>query len=80
MRNKRILALLLVVLLASLVLVIPAAAEGNACDAVGYHGYMYGYFVRNDHADGNGYFLGPWIGHRQSCHATPPKTPYWAGN
>lgn len=80
MRNKRLLALLLVVILASLILVIPAAAEGNACNAVGYHGWMYGPYVRNEHASGSGYFLGPLVGHIQSCYATPPKPPGWAGN
>jgi hypothetical protein len=80
MLKKAILALLLVFILASIVIVIPVSAGGNACDAVGYHGYMYGYFVRNEHADGNGYFLGPWIGRMQSCYNQPPKAPYWAGN
>jgi hypothetical protein len=80
MMKKSVLALVLVFILASMFLVIPASAGGNACDAVGYHGWMYGPAVRNEHAYGNGYFLGPMIGRMQSCYNEPPKAPYWAGN
>ena len=45
-----------------------------------FPGKMYGMMIRNYHAEGRGYFLGNYYGHVQSCHAIPPKTPWWAGN
>ena len=80
MLKKSVLALLIVVFLALTIMVIPVSAGGNACDAVGYHGWMYGPYVRNEHASGSGWFLGPMVGRYQSCYATPPKPPSWAGN
>ena len=80
--KKTVLIILLVVLI-SLAVATPVLAGGGdnpskACVNIWGSGrfLMWGFYIRNQHAAGNGNPYGPGWGYHQACYETPPKA-WW---